>query len=143
MKKIIPVVVLVGVVGVAGYWFLEKPNRGATTSTSVNASAGAGVAPAQVAGHANNLPPNQQVKKTQAELAAVALSPLELTELKAKVSKMELELTALTAELDKNLENKLERNKIEEQYKLRSQEYNKLVLQIVKAEAARVEIAQK
>lgn len=141
MKKIIPVVVLVGVVGFAGYWSLQKPSTGETPSTSINASAGS--APAQAAGHVINLPPHQQVKKTQAELAAVALSPLELAELKTKVSKMELELTSLTDELDKNLENKLERNKIEEQYKLRSQEYNKLVLQIVKAEAVRVEIAQK
>lgn len=79
-----------------------------------------------------SLPPHLQAVSAVMK-PVIAPTPEELQELEHEVTQMQSQLTKLVESLDANLENEAERKLIEEKYALLTQDYNSLVLQMVKA----------
>jgi hypothetical protein len=131
MKKNIVLICAIGVIGALAYWFFLKPRELESEKNPVNSSSTV-VTPNK---NTKTQPAFQNKSNVSSQISVVNLSPEALSEVKIKASVMQEQLNNLTAELNKNLENTKERKIIQEKYAVLTQEYNKLVIQIVKAEA--------
>ncbi len=120
MKRISAIIIGLFVASLAAYFLLTKPSDNflKTASSTVNDSS------------RNVLTQNTKpigVKNTEENL--IPSKDLNALKERAKTAQKELELLAV--EFNNNLANVSEKKKIQEKYVLQTQEYNKLVLQIV------------
>lgn len=123
MKKSIWLLLFISIIGVSIYWFFPSPSvDDAAIIMNDNISS-------QIAVDSGK----PQVKALLIE-PTVVLSSQELGAVKIKANQMQDELSSLSVELNSNLDNTRERKIIEDKYKSLTEKYNKLVLQIVKAE---------
>jgi len=123
MKKLMFSGLVVVVIGFFSYKFFAQPN---STHSEVNVK---NEIAEGIDGFWKKTPPKVEDKLSLSKPAIVDLKSVKL-----QATQLETELSLLNKELDKNLQNQNERKKIEDKYKMLTTEYNKLVLQIVKAE---------